>query len=478
MEPENPDALTLSALHQADRSYRPFPDFATWQPFTDQDQAPWNAVVQRLHQLREKASKEALRDAVTVALRAAAIDTGAIEGLYQVDRGFTMSVALQTAAWEHSMGEKGEQVKSLFAAQLQAYEIVLDAAIQRVPLTEAWIRHLHEVICAPETRYRVLTPQGWQNHELVLGRYKTQANHVVLKDGSVHPYCPVDRVSDEMHRLVLALSDPAFESAHPVLQASYAHYALVVAHPFPDGNGRVARALASLFYFRALSIPFVLFADQKPAYLDALQNADGGDPRPFILFFRERGIDTLNNFNEQLQNAQLSGTLNGALEALNGALGRRLGLAPRELDAVAVRLEGHLAAAIKSQLSNLRIPDDVKASASHQTVDIDLPSQYRNILSKLKEIIKLTLTSSFPSTIEIHQYFRVLIAKDSSQYYAFRLEDPQRPDDPLDVRLDEAYPQISTSFSTRLDEWVKRQLITALSKLSTGVQQALNRLAR
>jgi Fic family protein len=64
------------------------------------------------------------------------------------------------------------------------------------------------------------------------------------KDGTIHAYAPVEVTGPEMHRLINELQTTEFEEADYVLQASYAHYALVSIDPFADGNGRVARALA------------------------------------------------------------------------------------------------------------------------------------------------------------------------------------------------------------------------------------------
>jgi Fic family protein len=127
---------------------------------------------------------------------------------------------------------------------------------------------------------------------------------VRLKDGTIHAYAPVDQVPAEMHRLVEQTRTPAFESAHPVLQAAYVHYALVVIHPFADGNGRAARALTSTFFYRPCSIPFLVFADQRPAYFDALHAADLGDSGPLLAFFRDRGIDTMQLETEGLMPAE------------------------------------------------------------------------------------------------------------------------------------------------------------------------------
>jgi len=46
------------------------------------------------------------------------------------------------------------------------------------------------------------------------------------------------------------LNSQESESIHPVLIAGITHYVLVYIHPFVDGNGRAARALASMVLFR------------------------------------------------------------------------------------------------------------------------------------------------------------------------------------------------------------------------------------
>ena len=106
----------------------------------------WSRFAANLAERRSEASPETLKAAVEVAVRAAALDTGAIEGLYNVDRGFTMTVAVQGLAWQQMIDERGAGVRELFEAQLAAYELVLDAVTNRLPITEAWIRALHETL--------------------------------------------------------------------------------------------------------------------------------------------------------------------------------------------------------------------------------------------------------------------------------------------------------------------------------------------
>src|SRR4051794_12151994 len=96
-----------SRLRQADSLYQSFPDFSAWPAPTEESLELWERFASRLQEVRQNATPEALRSAVEVAVRAAAIDTGAIEGLYSVDRGFTMTVATQAFAWENALAEKG-----------------------------------------------------------------------------------------------------------------------------------------------------------------------------------------------------------------------------------------------------------------------------------------------------------------------------------------------------------------------------------
>ena len=277
---------------KADARYKPFPSFAEWASKCDIDTRRWERYSANLDELRRQ-SPELLARALAIVKRAAGFDTGAIEGLYETDRGFTLTVATEVAFWEAKVDEKGAKVRALFESQLKAYDYVLDLATQKVQIAEAWIRGLHEVICESQDTYRVLTPLGWQDQPLPKGRYKQQPNHVIKIDGSLHSWAPVDLTPSEMYRLCKELRSEGFAAAHPVSQAAYAHYAFVAVHPFADGNGRVSRAISSVFTYRSHSIPLLILDADRRDYLSALEAADSGDFQRFINFILERAIDTI-----------------------------------------------------------------------------------------------------------------------------------------------------------------------------------------
>jgi len=206
--------------------------------------------------------------------------------------------------WEAELEKLGPDVRGHFEAQRRALDLVLDIATRQTPIGEAYIRELHAEVCAHQQTYRAKTQLGWQDIALPKGEYKSEPNHVVLSDGSMHWYAAPDDVGAEMHRLVEQFHSEEFLAAPSLLQSAYAHHALVTVHPFADGNGRTARALASVFLYREAGIPLVIFKDQQIKYWDALAAADDGELQPFIIFVEDRALDTLAMLTDRLQQAQ------------------------------------------------------------------------------------------------------------------------------------------------------------------------------
>lgn len=68
-----------------------------------------------------------------------------------------------------------------------------------------------------------------------------------------------------------------------------AHLQLVTIHPFSDGNGRTARLLMNLELMRGGYPPIIIHPDQRPDYIDALEQAQlTGDKTAFQEFLLKR----------------------------------------------------------------------------------------------------------------------------------------------------------------------------------------------
>lgn len=448
-------ALSEDELRQLDAGYEPFPSFEDWLTRNHVDEEEWSAFREIIRIRREELSDEALGHARQFVIRAAAVDTGAIEGLYKTDRGFTFTVAQQAPHWEKGLAERGPLAPALFEAQLRTYELVLDAVTKARPVTEAWIRRLHEELCSPQETYLVHTPVGPQLHPLPRGEYKRYPNHVRQRDGIPHAYAPVDRVADEMHRLVAELQSERFQAAHPVLQASYAHYALVVVHPFADGNGRVARALASTYFYRELSLPLVVLDEQDSEYFDALAAADGGDWQPFVSFIAARGIDAVQLADDELS-MDSAATPDVALARLREVLTTAAGVTHQELDGRAVALLKHVDREFEIVLSERDLPSGVAVSRWESTGGAtEAPPGYRPIQSQGEPYVRVQIHSQPPASASAVAQIAAYVAAASDQQFPLLLVEHESGR-LLRVRLADAGPVLSPGFQLRLRQWVER----------------------
>jgi Fic family protein len=93
-------------------------------------------------------------------------------------------------------------------------------------------------------------------------------------------------------RRLAAVAQAEFKGHDALVQAAALHYHLAAMHPFPDGNGRTARALEALMLQR-VGLRDTLFIamsnyyyDNKTAYLEALNETGAGrhDLTPFLKF--------------------------------------------------------------------------------------------------------------------------------------------------------------------------------------------------
>lgn len=316
-------------LEQAStRVYGGVPQFSTWNISMTFER--WEKARTLLPKKSDIPSPQ-LEEAFRIVRRAAAVDTGAIENLYQVDRGFTFTVAAQGISWQAAVAQMGAQSSSLIQAQLDAYELLVDLVTTAWPVNAALVRRLHEQVCAKQTHYTVHTPNGPEQRPLELGAYKQLPNNVLTTTGEIFQYCPPMSVAADMDTLFSVLGSSEFLKAHPIVQAAYAHYAFVVIHPFQDGNGRVARLLASLFLCRAESIPFLVLSSQRGEYLASLRAADNDTPTA-LLRFVEACTESAFVLAEQSLRAARHPTVDLSMKQLREAYFARAGVEFAEID--------------------------------------------------------------------------------------------------------------------------------------------------
>ena len=133
-----------------------------------------------------------------------------------------------------------------------------------------------------------IDPQGNRTEvPLLRGEWKRHPNSPRRKE-KVYRFCPPEQTQSEMERLVdLHLTHQSLGIAAEV-EAAWFHHRFTQIHPFEDGNGRVARALASLVLIRAEMFPLIVRMTEKTIYLESLERTDQSNLGSLILLIARR----------------------------------------------------------------------------------------------------------------------------------------------------------------------------------------------
>jgi Fic family protein len=454
-----------------DAEFRSIPPFGEWIGLPV-DFESWSAKFAEFDERQASSSKGSLGEAVAVALRAAAIDTGAIEGLYSLPANFTITVATRAPGWDAMVDSMPETFKTLFPSQLRAYELAMSLARSPMGITEAWVRDLHKELCGSQRTYRVITAIGPQEHELPVGDYKHHPNHVRLPDGSFHAYASVAATRLEMPKLIEWLKDPRFLAANAALQAAYAHFCIVAIHPFSDGNGRVARALASTYMCRAAGVPLVIFDDQKDGYFAALRAADRGQFADFVSFITLRSSDSL----EFVSNL-LGASPRQQAERLTAVLRGSGGLTPTEVDQQAVKLLDLVQTEMLRQLAQLSFPTGVNFQASSRNysqpnIAVNEHERYRRVESATNGDLVMGSVWSQPPQVVVNVNVLALAAKSNLAPHlcAVKVIETGRI---VEARQDEMLPLPTSALQFKVRAWVERIIAEALSDFASHAEQKL-----
>jgi Fic family protein len=459
--------VTAASPHE---SYQPIRPLSDWPVPAVSD--AWQEFQTLFAAARADADEATLTRALDFAVRSAALETGAIEGLYQTSRGITRTVALQGAMWEAALEEIGPDVRGHFEAQLEALEHVLDVATNARPITEVWVRELHALTCRTQTTYAVMTELGRQERVLSHGEYKSHPNHVTTADGTRHFYCPPTDVPQEMARLVEQLRSQRFESSSALVQAAYVHHALTAIHPFADGNGRVARAVASVFLYRGARVPLVVFSDQQERYWDALFAADSGRPEVFVQFIEDRAMDTMAMMTARLREA--SRPLGARAAAIRSLFEAHGGLTHAEVEACGQRLTDQLQATMSEVATENSPSDDVRNLIEPRTdkIQCDFGRPYHTL--QRGGAFKFVVSCQQPVATETETTPIVGVSDNKTERFAFIVIDANRlQSPPLLLRIEDLNPALSAAADVRVRAWVSETYDRALEDLQRAIEGGL-----
>lgn len=265
-----------------------------WVPITELDQADIDAksievpsLLSFWEEMRGELSDRQIQDFNDRLNREWAIETGIIERLYTLDQGTTQMLiehGIDDSLIAHTgNGKSPELIAGIVRDHQEAVEWLFDVVAQSRHLSTSFIKELHAFMTRKQKEVEGVDQFGRSTRiELDHGAYKQRPNNPTQPDGKVHQYCPPEHVDAEMERLIEFHSEHAILEVPPDVSAAWLHHRFTQIHPFQDGNGRVARALASLELIRGKWFPLVVTRNDRSDYIDALGYADGGNLQPLI----------------------------------------------------------------------------------------------------------------------------------------------------------------------------------------------------
>ena len=215
-----------------------------------------------------------------------AIETGIIENLYEIERGVTQTLIERGFQAEFLSQGSTNKPREYVIQLLHDQKDVLDGVFAFVrndrSLSASYIKELHAALLRSQKTMEGIDALGRHVEiPLIKGQWKAQINYPE-RDGVTYTYCPPEQVGSEMERLIAMHADHVANAVPSEVEAAWLHHRFTQIHPFQDGNGRVARAIASLVLVKDGLFPLVVTGGDKPTYLDALEGADKGNLKPLI----------------------------------------------------------------------------------------------------------------------------------------------------------------------------------------------------
>ncbi len=272
-----------------------------WQPLEGLDGQSCSVDFQEIDSLhqqwlsfreqREESNSDAYRAFLERLDRRWAIETGIIEGLYDIDRGTTQTLVesgfLADLIDRTATDRDPRDLVKVLKDHQDSAEFVTESIRNGRPLSRNYICELHQLLLRNQDTYRAVDQFGREfDAKLDKGSFKEQPNNPTRPDGQIHQYCPPIQVESEIENLVDLYHDfeVAGDSYHKLLIAAWLHHRFTQIHPFQDGNGRVARALLTWHLAREGYLPIVVTRDDREQYIECLESADAGDLSPLAQF--------------------------------------------------------------------------------------------------------------------------------------------------------------------------------------------------
>jgi len=176
--------------------------------------------------------------------------------------------------------DRSEREQKEVLNHVKAYEFIKKAVVDKQPLTEDFVKDLHQIIL----------------EDIMNGGLYRQVNIQLM--GSSHQPPDHVKVYDRMKKFFMNLEE--FEG-DAIERACYVHLSISKIHPFVDGNGRLARLLMNFVLIQNDYLPISISRDHIKAYFTALDTfKEEKDMTPMINLVSELLLKRYNDVNSLL----------------------------------------------------------------------------------------------------------------------------------------------------------------------------------
>src|SRR5258706_6559983 len=280
----------------------------------------WKEQADRLHKIN---AVQAFNDQLA---REWSIETGVIENVYHIDKGVTLILiekGIEASLIPYGTSDRpAEEVVQIVRDHQAALDGLFAFVKQQRELSNSYICELHaQMLKHQSSTVGQNTLNQLVEIELVKGQFKKLPNNPSIPGIGLHEYCPPEHVTSEMDNLIAWHRNHLKRRVPTEDEAAWLHHRFTQIHPFQDGNGRIARALASLVFIREGYFPLLINRDTGAEYIQALGKADNVDLQPLIdLFSRvQKGslVKALSLSEDVIRrNRDVENVINAAIERL------------------------------------------------------------------------------------------------------------------------------------------------------------------
>ena len=177
----------------------------------------------------------------------------------------------------------------------QAIKYVEESVKNQTPLTEYFIRGLHQLILKEPYETDAITVDGQRTKKkVVLGRYKAQPNHVKTPTGEMFYFARPEETAFKMEELMIWFrQEESRPDVNPIILAAVFHHKFIIIHPFDDGNGRLVRLLMNFILMQFGFPPAIIKTQDRSNYISALTKANAGEIEIFVEYVAKNVVNSL-----------------------------------------------------------------------------------------------------------------------------------------------------------------------------------------